>query len=89
MTLPVRSVCPEFELDLQPEDIALLGFSPSTVPRIGEDVLCLAIVSVDEDRDPVANLLAPLVINLRTNEAIQGIQAESSWTCDHPIAGAA
>lgn len=86
ITLPVRTVCPEFELDLQPEDAALLGFPLQTALRIGEDVLCLAIVSVDATREPVANLLAPLVVNLRTHEAVQAIQADSDWTCDHVIA---
>ena len=87
ITLPVRTICPEFELDLQPEDIALLGFPPRAALRIGEDVLCLAIVSVDASRDPVANLLAPLVVNVRTHEAVQAIQADSAWTCEHPLPG--
>jgi flagellar assembly factor FliW len=48
-------------------------------------VLCLAIISVDEKRAPVANLLAPLVINIKTRQAVQAIQAESSWTCEYPL----
>jgi flagellar assembly factor FliW len=87
ITLPVRTICPEFELHLQPEDVALLGFPPQSTVRIGDDVLCLAIVSVDTSRDPVANLLAPLVVNLRTHEAVQAIQADSAWTFEYPIAG--
>ncbi|MCU1263044.1 MAG: hypothetical protein JWO80_5929 [Bryobacterales bacterium] len=85
MTLPVHAICPEFELELLPEDGGLLGFPAGTHPRIGQDVLCLAIITVDERRDPVANLLAPLVINLQTRDAVQAIQADSTWTCEHPL----
>ena len=86
MTLPVRTICPEFELDLLPEDRAVLGLESAGPVRIGDDVMCLAIVSVDASRDPVANLLAPLVVNVRTREAVQAIQADSDWTCEYPVA---
>ncbi len=89
ITLPAHVVCPEFQLELQPDDAHVLGFSDSELPQAGENVLCLAIISVDERRDPVANLLAPLVVNVKTRDAVQAVQEDSIWSCEHPLPEAA
>ena len=86
ITLPVRTICPEFELDLAPEDAAVLGFPPGLSPRIGKEILCLAIIAVDEHSETTANLLAPLVVNLSNREAVQSIQINSDWSCRHSLA---
>ncbi|HVN04285.1 MAG TPA: flagellar assembly protein FliW [Bryobacteraceae bacterium] len=76
-TLPVQHACPGFRLHMTPEDRAALGFSGPRQPLIGRDVLCLAILSFEEHAPPTANLLAPLVVNLRTQQGRQAIQVDS------------
>ncbi len=89
MTIPPRTVRPDYQLQLAVEDKSVLGFAADFTPNIAEDVLCLAILSIERGRDATANLLGPLVINLATREAVQAIQFDSDWTCDHPLPQAA
>jgi flagellar assembly factor FliW len=44
---------------------------------------------VAEHRSPTANLLAPIVVNLKTHRAIQAIQADSGYSHQHPLLAAA
>jgi flagellar assembly factor FliW len=46
----------------------------------------LAILSVSENRPPTANLLAPVVINLRTRVAIQAIRLDTAYSHEQPLA---
>ena len=82
VTLPVQTVCSTYDLQLAPEDATLLG---CPAHHTGEDFLTLAILHMDERRAATANLLAPLVINRHTRQAVQAIQFDSVWTCDHPL----
>jgi flagellar assembly factor FliW len=85
MTLPVLSIDPSYRLATMAEDLKLIGFDPDQQPRIGTDVLCVAILSVWEDRPTTANLLSPLVMNLATRRAVQAIQAESNYSHQHEL----
>ena len=78
-TAPVRAVEPQFRLKLSEEDRAAAGLSSVRKPRIGKDVWALAIISVRET-GPTVNLLAPLVINLRSLRAVQAVMAESAYS---------
>ncbi|MGA2134226.1 MAG: flagellar assembly protein FliW [Bryobacteraceae bacterium] len=80
VTLPVLAAAPEFRLRLSPEDGEALGLPSGCPPVIGRDILCLAILSLQEDSPPTVNLLAPIVVNLRTLRARQAIQLESGYT---------
>lgn len=85
MTLPVLTVDPSYRLSLSPEDLSILGFAEDRQPRIGSDVLCVAIVTVSEREPPTVNLLAPLVISLTTHAGVQAIQAESGYSHQHEL----
>jgi len=86
ITLPVRTIVAEYELSLASEYLAPLGFGSEETPRIGEDLLCLAIMTVDENQNMAANLMAPIVVNIRTRRAVQAIQTDSPWSYRHPLA---
>lgn len=86
ITLPVRAIVSDYALELAPEDAELLKLAGGEEPRIGDNVLCLAIVTVDETHTPAANLLAPIVVNTRNREAVQSIQTGASYSHRHPIA---
>ncbi|HUO30813.1 MAG TPA: flagellar assembly protein FliW [Bryobacteraceae bacterium] len=79
-TLPVQHACPGFRLNMTPEDRAALGFSSTRQPAIGRDALCLAILSFEENMPPTLNLLAPIVVNLHTQQGRQAIQMDSRYS---------
>jgi flagellar assembly factor FliW len=85
ITLPVRTLAPDFTLSLAAEDLELLAFEAAAHPEIGRDVLCLAIVSVSEGKPPTANLLAPVVVNIEARLGVQAIQAGSGYSHQHPV----
>ena len=88
ITLPVRVVDPDYRLAVSAEDLRLLELPEDRQPRIGAEVLCLTIISVAQERRPTANLLAPLVVNLRTRRAVQAIAPDSGYSHQHPLFGA-
>jgi flagellar assembly factor FliW len=84
ITLPILAVDPGYRLSMTEEDRELIGLPADTVPSPGVEVLCLAVVTVREN-GPTANLLAPIVVNLRTGDAVQAIAPASNYSCQHPL----
>jgi flagellar assembly factor FliW len=79
-TLPALSACPGYQLSMAPEDLDALGLEAGRQPAIGHDVLCLAILSLEENAPPTVNLLAPIVVNLHTLCGRQAIQTDSPYS---------
>jgi flagellar assembly factor FliW len=86
LTLPVQLLVPDYRLALAPEDLASLGFPPDRQPVIGRDIVCLAIVAATAGGGPTANLLAPVVINLKNRHGLQVIQSGSGYSHQHRLA---
>ena len=86
ITLPAQVIEAGYRLTMSPEDMAALELAPDSQPEIGGDVLCLAIVTIVEEGEPTANLMAPVVINLRTRQALQAIRPDAEYSHQHPIA---
>jgi flagellar assembly factor FliW len=85
IALPVLVVDPRYRLELSEEDLASLEFPNSGQPRIGEDVACLALVTVTENSEPTANLRSPLVLNLKQRLGIQIIHQDVGYSFRQPI----
>ena len=85
ITLPVLAVRGDFSLAISAEDLRTLELPEKRQPAIGAEVLCLAILSVAEGHMPTANLLAPVVVNLKTRRGLQSIQVDSSYSHQHPV----
>jgi flagellar assembly factor FliW len=85
ITLPVLSIDREYRLMVSEEDLERIGLPPERQPRIGEDVACLAVVTVQRTGGPTANLLAPLVINIRNLKAVQAIPPEPSYSHQYSL----
>jgi flagellar assembly factor FliW len=83
--LPVRVVEAAYEPELGLSDLELLGFAKQ--PKIGEDAVVLVLIAVHE-QDPTANLLAPVVINLRTRAAAQCVHPSMRYSHRQPLAAA-
>ena len=82
IALPVLTIARDYELVLHPEDAQTIDVPCQ--PEIGRDVLCLVLVATGED-GPTANLLAPVLVNLRTRRAMQCINAVGSCSVRQPI----
>jgi len=87
ITLPVLSIDRQYRLEIREEDLKIVGLSPKRQPRIGEDVACMAVLTVQES-GPTANLLAPIVINIKNLKAVQAIAPDSGYSHQHPLSPA-
>ena len=83
--LPILAVDAGYELSMCQEDIEALGLDATRQPRIGTDVACFAILSMPEGQPPTANLLAPVVVNLATRNAVQAIRLDSRYSHRQPL----
>lgn len=83
VTLPVFVVDQEYELELSAESRAAIGLPDDLQPRIGENVLCLVVVTIQDDGPTTANLMAPVVMDLRTRRAVQAIREDGVYSHRH------
>jgi flagellar assembly factor FliW len=84
ITAPVQTVDPQYRLKVSADDLEQLGLPLARQPRIGEDVLALTVVSIRET-GPTANLLAPVVVNLRNRRAVQTVSEGAGYSHQHAI----
>jgi flagellar assembly factor FliW len=82
ITIPVMVADPQYRLQVMDQDLEILGWREDRQPRIGQDVLCLAVLSLKES-GPTANLLAPVVVNLKNQRAVQAVAPESDYSHQH------
>jgi flagellar assembly factor FliW len=83
VTLPVALIDPDYELAATPEDVAALELPPQ--PERGRDFQCLAVITLAAAEPPTANLMAPIVVNLRTRRAWQVISMQENHSMRHPL----
>lgn len=83
--LPILVVDPDYQLTLMPEELSELRLPANERPVIGRDVLCAAMVCTGDGRSPTANLMAPVIVNLRTNVGLQAIQGGSGYSHQHRL----
>lgn len=88
LALPVRSLRPDYELVLTPEELALLELPCDRQPVIGQEVAALALLSLAEGEDPTANLRSPVVIRVATRRAVQAIRQDECYQCREPFLAA-
>ena len=84
ISLPVQIVDSQYELALSNTDLQLLGYSESCPPRLGKDILCLALLTIREKEVTNANLQAPLVIDIRTHRGKQ-VVVTKPYSPRHPF----
>jgi flagellar assembly factor FliW len=83
-TLPIWVLDPQYRLCIMEQDLEVLEFPADYQPHIGEDVLCLAVLSIRKI-GTTANLLAPVVVNLKNYKAVQAVSPESGYCHRHPL----
>lgn len=84
--LPILVADANYKVILDAEDLAALRLAPGSRPQIGVEILCAAIVNAGNGQDgPTANLMAPVIVNLKEQIGIQAIPADSPYSHRHPI----
>jgi len=84
ISLPVQIVDSDYQLELNGDDLQALGYSATSRPRLGRDVLCLALLTIRAKEATHANLQAPLVIDIRTHRGIQAMVV-NRYSHRHPF----
>ena len=83
ITVPVQAVDPGYQIGMTEEDQRSAGLEQAAEG----DLLSLAILSaaVASGGRVTANLLAPVVINLKTKTAVQAVRPDTRYSHQHPL----
>lgn len=85
LAFPILVADRGYQLAVSAEDLATLQLDIGRQPQLGSEVLVLALLSLHDGFLATANLLAPIVVNLRTRRALQAIRQDSEYSHQHPI----
>jgi len=85
LALPIQVVDPGYRLAVCREDLVTLELAPDRQPELASEVAVLVLLSVHDGLLSTANLMAPIVVNLKTRRALQAIRQDSVYSHQHPI----
>jgi flagellar assembly factor FliW len=83
--LPILVVDPQYRLEFAPEELAELSLPEGRLPEIGKDILCAAMIGSSDGGPPTANLLAPVIVNIKERIGAQLIHGDSGYSHRHPL----
>jgi flagellar assembly factor FliW len=89
VAFPILVVDEKYELAIAPEDLEELGLEVYRQPVLGEEVQVLALVSLHAKFQATANLMAPVVLNVKSRRGLQAIRRDSRYSHAHSIGGQA
>ena len=84
LALPVLVVDREYSLRVSADDLAALDLDTRRQPALG-DVLVLTLISLHDSFSATANLMAPIVVNLKNRRAVQAIRDDRTYSHQHPL----
>ena len=84
LAIPVSLLDPAYQSGIGSDDLQLLGFEERQ-PQPEEEVLSLAILAPGAGGALTANLLAPVVINVRTHTAVQAVRFDRRYSHQAPV----
>lgn len=87
VAFPIRVVSDKYELAIAPEDLEALGLDTRRQPALSDEVVVLALVSLHGKFQATANLMAPIVLNLKTRCGLQAIRRDTRYSHAHPLGG--
>ncbi len=86
LAAPVNFIDAQYELSITRDDLQVLGMEGKGPFQPGAGVLCLVILTAPENGPLSANLLAPVVVDVRTRRAVQAVRVDSRYSHQHPLA---
>jgi flagellar assembly factor FliW len=85
LAFPILVVDRQYGLAVPGEDLAALDLDPHRQPALGAEVLALALLSLHDGFSPTANLMAPVVLNLKTRRGLQAIRQDQVYSHQHVV----
>jgi flagellar assembly factor FliW len=85
LAFPILVVDRDYRLSVSVEDMAALELDPATSLELGRDLLVLTLVSLHDGFSATANLMAPIVISLKTRRGLQAIRQDFEYSHQHRI----
>lgn len=82
---PIHLVDRQYQLAVAPEDLEDLELDPGRQPALGIEVTVLALISWHGQSRVTANLMAPVVLNLKTRSGLQAIRRDARYSHEHPL----
>jgi len=85
LAFPILVVDRDYQLAIAPEDLEALELETARTPALGVDVAVLALISLSAEFVATANLMAPVVLNLKTRRALQAIRRDRAYSHEHRV----
>jgi flagellar assembly factor FliW len=85
LALPIQVVDRDYRLAVSREDLVTLDLAPDCQPELASQVAVLVLLSIHDGLLATANLMAPIVVNLKTRRALQAIRQDSLYSHQHLI----
>ena len=85
LSLPILVADLDYQLSVCREDLETLDLATDRQPILGGDVLVLTLISLHDGFSATANLMAPIVVNLKNRRSVQAIRQDSVYSHQHPI----
>jgi flagellar assembly factor FliW len=82
ITLPASSVDPAYQVEIANEDLTVLGVAPEYAET---SLSCLAIVCLNSEGPPTANLLGPVILSRQTRKGIQAVRDDRRYSALTPV----
>jgi flagellar assembly factor FliW len=86
LAFPILVVDKDYRLEIAPEDLEDLGLDAARQPAPGTEVLALALIALHDEFLATANLMAPIVLNLKNRHGLQAIRRDARYSHEHPVA---
>jgi flagellar assembly factor FliW len=86
LAFPILVADRDYQLAVSLEDLTALDLDRGRQPELGREVLVLALVSLHDRFSATANLMAPVVLNLKTHCGLQAIRQDRVYSHQHLIA---
>jgi flagellar assembly factor FliW len=78
LTVSVWLADPGYQNGINAEDLKLLELREQ--PQPGGEIICLAILTAQNDKTFTANLLAPVVIHPRIRRGVQAVRSDARYS---------
>jgi flagellar assembly factor FliW len=85
LAFPIQVVDRRYALAIAPEDLEALGLQTASQPELGPGVVVLALVSLHDGFVATANLMAPVVLNVKTRRGLQAIRRDRVYSHQHAM----
>jgi len=85
LAFPIQVVDQNYQLAIAPEDLEALDLETARQPALGTEVVVLALVSLHDGFVATANLMAPVVLSLKTRRGLQAIRRDRMYSHQHLV----